>query len=144
MNMNDAWGLDLCSTLQVSKRLRTELHQRANDFSIMLDDVAITHLSFGAEFAKAIETKQVAYQEAERAKFMVQKADQERKAAIVRAEGESEAARMISEATTSAGASRRALVSLPFCVCVCIHVRLSVHAGAHLRRLFWLAFQVMA
>lgn len=89
--------------MQVSKRLRAELHQRANDFSIMLDDVAITHLSFGAEFAKAIETKQVAYQEAERAKFLVQKAEQERKAAIVRAEGESEAARMISEATTAAG-----------------------------------------
>ena len=92
--------------MQVSKRLRNELHQRANDFSIMLDDVAITHLSFGAEFAKAIETKQVAYQEAERAKFLVQKAEQERKAAIVKAEGESEAARMISEATAAAGMSR--------------------------------------
>lgn len=64
-----------------------------------MEDVAITHLSFGNEFARAIEQKQVAEQEAERAKYLVQKADQERKAAIVRAEGESEAAKLISEAT---------------------------------------------
>lgn len=66
--------------------------------------MAITHLSFGAEFTKAVESKQVAQQEAERARFVVMKADQERKAAVVRAEGESEAARLISEATRQAGA----------------------------------------
>ena len=38
-----------------------------------------------------------AQQEAERSKFVVMKAEQERRAAIVRAEGESEAARLVRE-----------------------------------------------
>jgi prohibitin 1 len=37
--------------------------------------VSITALTFGSEFAKAIEQKQVAEQEAERAKFIVQVGD---------------------------------------------------------------------
>uniref|UniRef100_A0A061S5D5 Prohibitin n=1 Tax=Tetraselmis sp. GSL018 TaxID=582737 RepID=A0A061S5D5_9CHLO len=88
---------------QVSKEVREQLTQRAAGFNIVLEDVAITHLSFGTEFARAIESKQVAYQEAERAKYVVLKAEQERKAAVIRAEGESEAARLISEATKQAG-----------------------------------------
>lgn len=39
----------------------------------MLDDVSITHLNFGKEYTAAIEAKQVAQQEAERAKFLVEK-----------------------------------------------------------------------
>lgn len=42
-------------------------------YSIVLDDVSITHLSFSEEFTRAIEQKQVASQEAERAKFVVEK-----------------------------------------------------------------------
>lgn len=87
----------------VSALVRESLIRRAKDFNIHLDDVAITHLSYGAEFSKAVEQKQVAQQEAERSKFVVMKADQERRAAVIRAEGESEAAQLISEATTKAG-----------------------------------------
>ncbi|GFY83077.1 prohibitin 3 [Actinidia rufa] len=86
---------------QVSALVRESLIRRAKDF--VLDDVAITHLSYGPEFSKAVEQKQVAQQEAERSKFVVAKAEQERRAAIVRAEGESEAERLISEATLAAG-----------------------------------------
>eukprot|EP00210_Caulerpa_lentillifera_P003674 g3507.t1 len=88
---------------KVSKAIRESLTARAKEFNILLDDVAITHLSFGTEFTKAVEAKQVAEQEAERMKFVVLKADQERIAAVTRAEGESEAAKLISEATTKAG-----------------------------------------
>ncbi|KAI3503535.1 hypothetical protein L1887_31979 [Cichorium endivia] len=88
---------------QVSALVRDSLIRRARDFNIVLDDVAITHLSYGAEFSKAVEQKQVAQQEAERSKFVVAKAEQERRAAIIRAEGESESAKLISDATTAAG-----------------------------------------
>ncbi|KAK8556908.1 hypothetical protein V6N13_064895 [Hibiscus sabdariffa] len=88
---------------QVSALVRNSLTQRARDFNIELADVAITHLSYGAEFSRAVEQKQVAQQEAERSKYIVAKADQERRAAIIRAEGESEAAKLISEATATAG-----------------------------------------
>eukprot|EP00252_Welwitschia_mirabilis_P011597 TRINITY_DN25896_c0_g1_i1.p1 TRINITY_DN25896_c0_g1~~TRINITY_DN25896_c0_g1_i1.p1 ORF type:complete len:283 (-),score=28.73 TRINITY_DN25896_c0_g1_i1:47-895(-) len=87
----------------VSALVRESLIRRARDFNIILDDVAITHLSYGAEFSKAVEQKQVAQQEAERSKFVVAKAEQERRAAIIRAEGESDAAKLISEATAKAG-----------------------------------------
>lgn len=65
-------------TLQVSHAIRDSLLLRAADFGIVLEDIAITHLSFGSEFTKAVEMKQVAEQEAERARFVVLKAEQVR------------------------------------------------------------------
>lgn len=88
---------------QVSALIRETLIKRAKEFNIVLDDVSITDLSYGKEFSLAVERKQVAQQEAERSKFVVAKADQERRAAVIRAEGESEAARVISKATAEAG-----------------------------------------
>ncbi|KAL1524175.1 hypothetical protein AB1Y20_019084 [Prymnesium parvum] len=82
----------------VSKAVRDALTKRAKEFHIKLDDVAITDLKFGKEFTAAIESKQVAEQDAERARFLVMKAEQEKRAAIIRAEGESEAANLVSEA----------------------------------------------
>jgi hypothetical protein len=51
-----------------------------------LDDVSITSLSFGKEFTHAMEAKQVAAQEAERAKFIFENAEQDMKSAIIRAQ----------------------------------------------------------
>lgn len=87
----------------VSAMVRESLVKRAMDFHIHLDDVAITHLFYGPEFSRAVEQKQVAQQEAERSKFVVAKAEQERRAAVIRAEGESESAKLISDATAKAG-----------------------------------------
>ena len=42
-------------------------------------DVSITHLTFGREFAKAIEAKQVAQQEAERQNYVVARIEQEKR-----------------------------------------------------------------
>ncbi|KJA26136.1 hypothetical protein HYPSUDRAFT_64349 [Hypholoma sublateritium FD-334 SS-4] len=87
----------------VSSRIRADLLHRAGEFNIKLEDVSITHLTFGKEFTQAVEAKQIAQQDAERAKFIVEKADQERQAAIIRAEGEAEAALTISRALEKAG-----------------------------------------
>ena len=48
--------------------------------------MSITSLTFGKEFTAAIEAKQVAAQDAERAKFIVEKAEQDKKSAVIRAE----------------------------------------------------------
>lgn len=80
---------------QVSLLVRRELTERARDFNIILDDVSITELSFSKEYAAAVEAKQVAQQEAQRAAFFVEKAYQERQQKIVQAEGEAEAAKMM-------------------------------------------------
>ncbi|RUS87129.1 hypothetical protein EGW08_005129 [Elysia chlorotica] len=83
---------------QVSLLIRRELTQRARDFNIILDDVSITDLSFGKEYTSAVESKQVAQQDAQRAQFLVEKAIQEKQQKVVQAEGEAEAARLIGEA----------------------------------------------
>ncbi|KAF7319957.1 hypothetical protein MKEN_00779600 [Mycena kentingensis (nom. inval.)] len=87
----------------VSARIRADLLQRAGEFNLKLEDVSITHLTFGKEFTQAVEAKQIAQQDAERAKFIVEKAEQERQAAVIRAEGEAEAAATISKALERAG-----------------------------------------
>jgi len=83
---------------KVSDLIKTQLTDRARDFNIILDDVAITDLTFGKEYAAAVESKQVAQQEAQRAAFYVDKAIQDRQQKIVQAEGEAAAATMIGEA----------------------------------------------
>lgn len=85
---------------QVSMLIRKQLTDRARDFNIILDDVAITELSFGREYAAAVEAKQVAQQEAQRAAFVVDKAKQEKLQKIVQAEGEAAAATMLGEAVS--------------------------------------------
>merc|ERR1719517_381646 len=87
----------------VSREIREAIVTRASQFNILMDDVSITHLTYGKEFAKAIEEKQVAEQEAERQKFVVQKSEQERQATVIRSEGEAEAAQMISDALREHG-----------------------------------------
>merc|ERR1719498_1632351 len=82
----------------VSGEIREAIIKRASQFNILIDDVSITHLTYGKEFARAIEDKQVAEQDAERQKFVVQKSEQEQLATIIRSEGEAEAAQMISDA----------------------------------------------
>merc|ERR1712137_1144403 len=67
---------------EVSDRIKQEMIKRARSFNLTLDDVAITHLTFGREFTKAIEAKQVACQEAERQQWVVKKAEQERQAVV--------------------------------------------------------------
>ena len=62
---------------------------------MILDDVAITELSFGKDYAAAVESKQVAQQEAQRAAFVVDKAVQEKQQKIVQAEGKKQLNMMV-------------------------------------------------
>merc|ERR1719343_970167 len=80
---------------QVSREVSVDLQRRAAKFNVILDDVAITHLSFSPEYARAVEAKQVAQQDAEKAKYVVLGAQQEKKTIITRARGEAESAELI-------------------------------------------------
>ncbi|PWN22086.1 hypothetical protein BCV69DRAFT_281083 [Microstroma glucosiphilum] len=87
----------------VSARIREDLLQRAGQFGIVLEDVSLTHLEFGKAFREAVESKVVQAQTAEKAKFLVEQAEQERQASVIRSEGEAEAAAVISKALEKAG-----------------------------------------
>ena len=43
----------------LSNSVRKDLVARAEQFGLILDDIAITHLTFGREFTQAVELKQV-------------------------------------------------------------------------------------
>jgi len=87
----------------LSEQIHSSLKTRCAEFDILLCDVSITHLTFGTEFAKAIEAKQVASQEAERAKFVVEKSEYEKQATVIRAGGEAESAEILSKAFKESG-----------------------------------------
>lgn len=85
----------------VSREIRRILTERAATFNLALDDVSITNLTFGREFTAAIEAKQVAAQDAERAKFVVEKAEQDKRSAVIRAQGEAKSAQLIGDAISN-------------------------------------------
>lgn len=83
---------------EVSSRIKRDLQERAADFNMIIQDCAITHLDFSAAFAAAVEDKQIAQQEAEQARFLVQMAEQDKKSLIIQAEGQAQAAQLIGDA----------------------------------------------
>ncbi|KAK1769993.1 putative prohibitin-2 protein [Phialemonium atrogriseum] len=82
----------------VARLVRENLSRRAAQFNVLLDDVSLTHLAFSPEFTAAVEAKQVAQQDAQRAAFVVDKARQEKQAMVVKAQGEARSAELIGEA----------------------------------------------
>jgi len=86
---------------QVSKLIKRNLIERAHDFHIVVDDVSITHLTFGKEYTAAVEAKQVAQQDSERAKYQVKQAEQDSKSTIIKAQGEAKSIEMIGKAVSS-------------------------------------------
>lgn len=87
----------------VSSKITEELTNRSAQFGIILDDISITHLTFGREFTLAVEMKQVAYQEAEKARYVVEREEQRKIAAVIRAEGDAQAAVSIAKALGEGG-----------------------------------------
>jgi len=87
----------------VSQKVTEDLTDRASQFGVILDDISITHLTFGKEFTHAVELKQVAQQEAERARFLVEKAEQQKRAAVITAEGDAQAAILLAKSFGDAG-----------------------------------------
>ncbi|KAJ3134875.1 hypothetical protein HK100_003219 [Physocladia obscura] len=83
---------------KVSRLVRDTLTKRAAFFNLILDDVSLTHVAFSPEFTAAVEAKQIAQQEAQRATFIVDRATQEKQSIIVKAQGEAKSAELIGEA----------------------------------------------
>jgi regulator of protease activity HflC (stomatin/prohibitin superfamily) len=97
MNVSDILGRRSELKANVDKLLS----ERLSGYDVLLDDVSIVNVSFSAEFNKAIEQKQVAQQEAERALFKTQEASASAQAAINIARGEAEANRLKQQSLSS-------------------------------------------
>jgi regulator of protease activity HflC (stomatin/prohibitin superfamily) len=79
---------------ELKEEIDKTLKERITSYGILIDDVSLVNVSFSAEFAKAIEAKQIAEQEAKRAEFEALKAEKEAQAEINRAKGQAEAQRL--------------------------------------------------
>ena len=82
----------------ISFLIKKRITDKARDFFIEIDDVALIDIKFSKEFSDAIELKQVAQQEAERTKILVEQALLEKKSTIIKAMGEAEAVMKFGEA----------------------------------------------
>jgi prohibitin 1 len=87
----------------VSARIFQLMTEKVSSFGLTLEDLSLVDIQFGKEFMAAVEQKQVAQQEAEKMRFVVMENEQKKLAAIVRAEGEAESARLISKAIAESG-----------------------------------------
>ena len=75
----------------LKKDVNNQLNARLGKYGIVVDDVSITDFKFSDSFAKAIEEKQVAQQNAERAKFNLEAAQTDAQAQAAQAQTLSDA-----------------------------------------------------
>jgi prohibitin 1 len=80
---------------ELKEEIDNQLEKRLIDYGIIVDDISLVDVSFSPDFAKAIEAKQIAEQEAKRAGFDALKAEQEAQSEINRAKGKAEAQRLL-------------------------------------------------
>ncbi len=77
--------------VEIQNEIQSQLKDTLADYNINLSEVLIRNVKFSDEFSRAIEMKQVALQEAERMKYVLEKEEQEKKRKIIEAQGEAEA-----------------------------------------------------
>ena len=83
---------------QVSRDIKGALRERLINFNILLDEVTLTHISFSKEFERSVEEKQIAQQNAERAKYLVQKSNEIKKTTIINADRDSKTIELMGQA----------------------------------------------
>jgi len=76
---------------RLEAQLFDELDERLDREGFILADILIRNIEFSPEFTQAIEQKQIAEQEAQRAVFLVQQAEQEAEQRRAQARGEADA-----------------------------------------------------
>jgi prohibitin 2 len=81
----------------VSDLIKKNLQERCRPFHIQIDDLSLMDMHFSRFFEQAVEEKQIAQQQAERAKFTVEKAVQEKKSTIIKAEADAQSIMLIGE-----------------------------------------------
>ncbi|MGL6343435.1 MAG: prohibitin family protein, partial [Waterburya sp.] len=79
---------------ELKKEIDLQLQDRLKSYDVLVDDVSLVDVSFSPEFAKAIEAKQIAEQQAKQADFEALKAEKEATAAVNRAKGQAESQRL--------------------------------------------------
>ncbi len=92
---------------RVKSEVELDITERLGAYNILVEPagLSITNFDFSPEFNKAIEQKQVAQQQAEQQRYILQKAELEKQTAITIAEGKSESAKLNADALRVQGGS---------------------------------------
>lgn len=92
----------------VKAQVEAEITKRLEAYDIIVEPLglSITNFSFSRDFESAIEAKQVAQQEAEQQKYVLQKAELERQTQVTKARGAAEAAKLNAAALQAQGGSK--------------------------------------
>ncbi|NES95063.1 MAG: prohibitin family protein [Desertifilum sp. SIO1I2] len=79
------------------------LGERLDKYGILVLDTSVVDLTFSPEFARAVEEKQIAEQQAQRAVYVAREAEQQALAEVNRAKGKAEAQRLLAETLKAQG-----------------------------------------
>jgi regulator of protease activity HflC (stomatin/prohibitin superfamily) len=92
---------------KVKAEVEEEITRRLANYNLLVEPsgLSITNFAFSEEFNRAIEAKQVAQQQAEQQRYVLQKAELEKQTAVMIAQGKSEAAKLNAEALKVQGGS---------------------------------------
>lgn len=92
---------------KVKAEVEHEITTRLGTYHLLVEPagLSITNFAFSDEFNRAIEQKQVAQQQAEQQRYVLQKAELEKQTAVMIAQGKSEAAKLNAEALKVQGGS---------------------------------------
>ena len=84
---------------KVKAEVESDITARLRNYDIIVEPagLSITNFDFSPEFNKAIEQKQVAQQEAEKQRYVLQQAELQRETDVTRAKGQAESARLTAE-----------------------------------------------
>jgi len=82
----------------IENRLETKLRKSLESNAIAIDEVLLRNVEFSPAYHAAIEQKQIAQQDAERMRYVLEKARLEKQQKIIEADGESRALRLKAQA----------------------------------------------
>jgi regulator of protease activity HflC (stomatin/prohibitin superfamily) len=92
----------------VKAAVEADITGRLQQYNILVEPagLSITNFNFSPEFNAAIEAKQVAQQEFEKQRYVLQKAELERQTTVTKAKGLAEAAQLNARALQAQGGSK--------------------------------------
>ncbi|WP_448570985.1 prohibitin family protein [Trichothermofontia sp.] len=88
---------------QLKQDFDDALSERLEKYAVIVLDTSVVDLNFSKDFTRAVEEKQIAEQQAQRAVYVAQQAEQEALAEVNRAKGKAEAQRLLAETLKAQG-----------------------------------------
>jgi regulator of protease activity HflC (stomatin/prohibitin superfamily) len=90
----------LIQRAELKEEIDRDIKKRLAVYGIQVTEVALVNVGFSPEFAKAIEAKQIAEQQAKQAEYEALKATKQAQAEVNRAKGQAEAQRLMRQTLT--------------------------------------------